>query len=84
MKKTVARKDSVVELDLTQEEVDIMKEQFHIQDRQKQGFINIFEINSLFEGVGEFPSQENLQQVQSWAEEKAGSRKLDVNLALRA
>lgn len=84
MKKTVARKDSVVELDLTQEEVDIMKEQFHIQDRQKQGFINIFEINSLFEGVGEFPSQEKLQQVQSWAEEKAGSRKLDVNLALRA
>ena len=85
MKKTVAViKDSLPELDLIQEEIESMKEHFHIIDRQKAGFISIYEIGALFESVGQSLSSEKKAQLEAWIEEKSGSRKVDVNLALRA
>ena len=47
-------------------------------------FISNLELKTLFEGVNEFPDDQKLQQIASWTEEKAGSRKLDINIALRA
>lgn len=81
MKKTAVKKES--ELELSQEEIDLMKEQFHILDRQKTGFLNSFELTSLLEAVGEFLTEDKTQQVQQWLEEKGGSRKFDASLALR-
>jgi Ca2+-binding EF-hand superfamily protein len=84
MKKTVVRKDSIPNLDLTQEEIDQMREQFHTLDRLKVGYINIADLGTLFEAVDSSISQEKLQQIQQWAEEKISNRKLDINAALRA
>jgi calmodulin len=77
-------KDIFQGLDLTQEEIDLMKEQFFSIDRQKTGFINTFELYSLFEAVGESPSGDKLSQLQSWVEDKASGKKCDLSLALRA
>ena len=83
MKTTAVPQDVALDLDLTQEEIDLMKEQFYILDRQKTGSINSIELPSLFDAVGEYLNQEKLQQLQKYAEDKGGSRKLDINLALR-
>lgn len=84
MKKTAPRKDSILEVDLPQEEIDQMREQFFLLDRQKLGYINNFDLKTLFEAVNEFPNDQKLNQMTAWTEEKSGSRKVDVNLALRA
>ena len=78
------RKDSFPALDLTQEEVDLMKEQFFSMDRQKTGLISSFELHSLLEAVGESPSRDKIAQLQAWVEEKAGNKKFDLSLAMRA
>ena len=78
------RKDSMPDLDLGHEEIDLMKDQFHILDRQKTGFITGNDIPALFAAVNESLSQEKTQQLLGWLEEKGGTRKIDVNLALRA
>lgn len=84
MKKNNApRKESFSGLDLAQEEIDIMKEQFFIIDRQKTGYISILDIKSLFEGVGEYHNQTRMSQLQSWLEERSTNKKIDLNLALR-
>ncbi|OMJ73195.1 hypothetical protein SteCoe_28170 [Stentor coeruleus] len=84
MKKTGARRDSFQGLDLAQEEIDSMREQFHILDRNKTGYLNTLDLGSLFDHVGEYPSKEKLAQLIAWVEEKSGSKRFDFNLAVRA
>lgn len=83
MKKTETRQETFQDLDLTQEEIDYMREQFHILDRSNIGTINIYELNGLFESVGESPSEETLQSISNFIEEK-GIVKIDLQTALRA
>lgn len=84
MKKNNApRKESFQGLDLAQEEIDIMKEQFFILDRQKTGYISLFDVKSLFEAVGEYQNQSRMSSLQAWLEERSSNKKIDLNLALR-
>ena len=84
MKKTGVRKDSLPDLDLNQDEIDVMRDQFNNLDRQKTGFINSIDLKTLFQGVNEFPNDHKLQLLTTWTEEKAGSKKFDFNIVLRA
>lgn len=84
MKKSVPRKDSFQGLDLSQEEIDLMREQFHQLDKNKAGLLSTLDLGSLFDKVGEFPNKEKIAQLAAWVEEKSGSKRFDFNLAVRA
>ncbi|CAG9324804.1 unnamed protein product [Blepharisma stoltei] len=77
------KQETFQDLDLTQEEVDYMREQFHIIDRQNIGYINIHELNGLFEAVGENPSEDKMSKIGTFIEEK-GVTKVDLSTALKA
>mmetsp|Transcript_1563 Transcript_1563/g.3337 ORF Transcript_1563/g.3337 Transcript_1563/m.3337 type:complete len:181 (+) Transcript_1563:174-716(+) len=71
------------ELDLTQEEVDLMKEQYTAIDRAATNAINRYDLRTLLENCGEQPSEEQMHLVVSKLEEK-GIRKYDLQAAMQA
>ncbi|OMJ93908.1 hypothetical protein SteCoe_3106 [Stentor coeruleus] len=83
MKKSIPIKDSFQGLDLAQEEIDTMKEQFYLLDRSKTGFLSTLDLGSLFDAIGECPNKDKLSQLVAWVEEKSG-KKFDFNMAVRA
>ncbi|CAG9333734.1 unnamed protein product [Blepharisma stoltei] len=83
MKKVETRQETFQDLDLTQEEVDYMREQFHIMDRANIGAVNIHELHSLLEAVGESPSDDKMVKIISFVEGR-GVTKIDLQTALRA
>ena len=83
-KNNPGRRESFIGLDLTQPEIDLMREHFTFMDRQKTGTISSFELRSLFENIGEYHPKDKMLELQQWVEEKSVNKKFDLNLALRA
>lgn len=63
-------------------EIDIMKEQFFIVDKQNNGFIAQYELKSLLEWCGDKPSEEKMTQIDKWLEQKNVHR-LDIGACLQ-
>lgn len=78
------RRESFIGLDLTQTEIELMREHFSSLDRYKSGTLSNFELNSLFENLGEYHPKDKMLQLQQWVDEKSVNKKFDINLALRA
>lgn len=82
MKKAETRIETFNDLDLTQEEIEYMREQFHKIDRTNVGNVNMYDLRGLLEAVGEEPSDEKMQQISEFIESK-GITKVDLGTALK-
>lgn len=71
------------ELDLTQEEVDLIKEQYAIVDRSATNALNRFDLRTLLENCGEQPTEEQIHSIVAKLEER-GIRKYDLQASMLA
>ena len=83
MKRGTIKQETVVELDLTQEQKDMMKEHFLSIDRLNSGYISLSELKDLFVAVGESVTEDRMNQVTLMIEERA-IKKIDLMAAMRA
>lgn len=83
-KLTGIRRDSQLDLSISIDQINLMRDKFFLLDKQKQGSISMYDLYTLFDLVGEELDSKAQSLVQAWVEEKAPNKKIDVNLALRA
>ena len=82
MKRDKTRRESVLELDLTIEQKETLKEHFMCIDRLGSGSIEISDLKKLLEAVGETVTDPGLDKVHSMIEEK-NLLKIELTAALR-
>jgi Ca2+-binding EF-hand superfamily protein len=81
--KRSSKKDGGEEVDLSPEEIDFLKEQFFSMDKHNQGSINQYELRSVLEAVGDYPTDDKMRLISQMLEEK-GFRKIDLTAAMKA